>query len=64
MSAQVVRFLGKGSYGSVFEVQRLSDGQTYALKVLLVGPAGRSLHCYIKITLQAEFFYLLRRFWA
>jgi hypothetical protein len=31
--AQVVRFLGKGSYGSVFEVQRLNDGQTYALKV-------------------------------
>lgn len=29
---KVVKFLGKGSYGSVFQVQRLTDGQTYALK--------------------------------
>lgn len=29
---KVLKFLGKGSYGSVFQVQRLSDNQTYALK--------------------------------
>ena len=29
---KVLKFLGKGSYGSVFQVQRLSDGQEYALK--------------------------------
>ncbi len=37
---QVVKFLGKGSYGSVFQVQRLGDGQTYALKVRC-GELGR-----------------------
>jgi hypothetical protein len=30
---KVEKFLGKGSYGSVFAVKRLSDNQTYALKV-------------------------------
>lgn len=30
---QVIKFLGKGSYGSVLQVQRLGDGQPYALKV-------------------------------
>ncbi len=42
---QVVKFLGKGSYGSVFQVQRLGDGQTYALKVgftRIDGPELRS----------------------
>ncbi|KAG2431324.1 hypothetical protein HYH02_013452 [Chlamydomonas schloesseri] len=29
---KVLKFLGKGSYGSVFLVQRLADSQTYALK--------------------------------
>mmetsp|Transcript_19825 Transcript_19825/g.43138 ORF Transcript_19825/g.43138 Transcript_19825/m.43138 type:complete len:627 (+) Transcript_19825:361-2241(+) len=29
---KVVKFLGKGSYGSVFQVQRLTDGNLYALK--------------------------------
>ncbi|KXZ44006.1 hypothetical protein GPECTOR_75g730 [Gonium pectorale] len=29
---KVLKFVGKGSYGSVFLVQRLVDGQTYALK--------------------------------
>ncbi|KAJ9517846.1 hypothetical protein QJQ45_004112 [Haematococcus lacustris] len=29
---KVIKFLGKGSYGSVYQVQRLSDGQLYALK--------------------------------
>eukprot|EP00201_Polytomella_parva_P011603 CAMPEP_0175073940 /NCGR_PEP_ID=MMETSP0052_2-20121109/20920_1 /TAXON_ID=51329 ORGANISM="Polytomella parva, Strain SAG 63-3" /NCGR_SAMPLE_ID=MMETSP0052_2 /ASSEMBLY_ACC=CAM_ASM_000194 /LENGTH=341 /DNA_ID=CAMNT_0016341963 /DNA_START=37 /DNA_END=1059 /DNA_ORIENTATION=+ len=29
---KVLKFLGKGSYGSVYLVQRLLDGQTYALK--------------------------------
>ncbi|GLC62909.1 hypothetical protein PLESTB_001958200 [Pleodorina starrii] len=29
---KVLKFVGKGSYGSVFLVQRLADGQTYALK--------------------------------
>ncbi len=32
-AAQVLKFLGKGSYGSVLQVQRLGDGQLYALKV-------------------------------
>lgn len=32
MNFKVLKFLGKGSYGSVFQVQRLSDMQTYALK--------------------------------
>lgn len=30
---KVLKFLGKGSYGSVFQVQRLDDNQSYALKV-------------------------------
>ncbi|GLI64257.1 hypothetical protein VaNZ11_007459 [Volvox africanus] len=29
---KVLKFVGKGSYGSVFLVQRLADSQTYALK--------------------------------
>jgi NIMA (never in mitosis gene a)-related kinase len=29
---QVLKFLGKGSYGSVYLVQRLDDGQYYAVK--------------------------------
>ncbi|KAF5837626.1 kinase-like domain-containing protein [Dunaliella salina] len=29
---KVIKFLGKGSYGSVLQVQRLGDGQMYALK--------------------------------
>lgn len=29
---KVLKFVGKGSYGSVFLVQRMADGQTYALK--------------------------------
>ncbi|GAX80415.1 hypothetical protein CEUSTIGMA_g7854.t1 [Chlamydomonas eustigma] len=29
---KVVKLLGKGSYGTVYQVQRLSDNQTYALK--------------------------------
>lgn len=32
---KVHKFLGKGSYGSVFQVQRLSDNQSYALKVCM-----------------------------
>lgn len=29
---EVLKFLGKGSYGSVYKVKRLSDGNTYAIK--------------------------------
>ncbi len=29
---KVVKVVGKGSYGTVYQVQRLSDGETYALK--------------------------------
>jgi NIMA (never in mitosis gene a)-related kinase len=29
---KVVKLLGKGSYGTVFQVQRISDNKTYALK--------------------------------
>lgn len=31
---QVEKFLGKGSYGSVYRVKRLSDGLVYAVKEL------------------------------
>lgn len=37
MHFQVIKFLGKGSYGSVLQVQRLGDGQPYALKVCVPG---------------------------
>lgn len=30
--AQVLKMLGQGSYGKVYKVQRLTDGQEYALK--------------------------------
>jgi len=29
---KVQKFLGKGSYGSVYRVKRISDGKVYALK--------------------------------
>jgi len=32
MKFKVVKVVGKGSYGTVYQVQRLSDGKTYALK--------------------------------
>lgn len=34
---KVVKVVGKGSYGTVYKVQRLSDGQAYALNVDVKG---------------------------
>lgn len=34
---KVVKVVGKGSYGTVYKVQRLSDGQAYALKASVKG---------------------------
>eukprot|EP00983_Pelagomonas_calceolata_P016152 511126-Pelagomonas_calceolata.AAC.1 len=31
---KVVKAVGKGSFGAVSEIQRLSDGQLFALKVI------------------------------
>jgi len=33
---QVVKFIGKGSFGSVYRVRRLSDGMDYAMKQINV----------------------------
>jgi hypothetical protein len=51
---KVEKFLGKGSYGSVFAVKRLSDNQTYALKVrVLVWAYGGYLYlCLSGITIR------------
>lgn len=32
MPLQVIKLLGKGSYGKVYKVERESDGQIYAMK--------------------------------
>lgn len=32
MKFKVLKVVGKGSYGTVYQVQRLSDAKTYALK--------------------------------
>ncbi len=29
---KIIKFLGKGSYGSVYKVVRISDGKEYAMK--------------------------------
>eukprot|EP00877_Chromochloris_zofingiensis_P002096 jgi/Chrzof1/11888/Cz06g13190.t1 len=39
---KVLKFLGKGSYGSVYQVQRLSDDRTYALKEMDVRAMGQA----------------------
>jgi hypothetical protein len=40
---KVLRRIGAGGMGAVFEVSRLSDGERFAMKVLLDGGSGRSL---------------------
>jgi hypothetical protein len=34
---QVLKALGRGSYGTVYKVQRLADGQVYAMKETDIG---------------------------
>jgi NIMA (never in mitosis gene a)-related kinase len=37
---QVLKALGKGSYGTVYKVQRLADGEVYAMKETDLGRMG------------------------
>jgi NIMA (never in mitosis gene a)-related kinase len=40
ISPQVLKALGKGSYGTVYKVQRLADGEVYAMKETDLGRMG------------------------
>lgn len=38
---QVIKALGRGSYGTVYKVQRQADGQVYAMKETDIGRMGQ-----------------------
>lgn len=41
VATQVLKALGRGSYGTVYKVQRLADGQVYAMKETDLGAMGQ-----------------------
>jgi len=40
---KVVKRLGKGAFGEVYKVQRISDGEVYAMKKINISRCGRRL---------------------